>query len=321
MSGYDLLAGDTGQQESIMKKISSLLILIFCALVCSCADDPVSKEWEYTVSAEGVTITGYKGLEKDLVVPAIIKGRPVIGITGTVINKEDGRQSFWSCFTMDIKSVMIPETVTSIGDSAFAGCALIETMVIPESVKMIGPYAFYACTKLSKIDMPDKIIVEENAFLDCPELDGVNEYTFSNIPWRTSQSDVARMLEAKGYEEDSIYNTIAELADGRKVWWYDGIMFDKPCLIATQFEGDGLALVVVLFTGTTGKGFIESALTKKYGPAPWYQKAGLRSTGKNNDYDTAITVQWSGSFNCYSVQYTHRSYLEYKAIESKENDL
>ncbi len=68
-----------------------------------------------------------------------------------------------------ITSVVIPETVTSIGDSAFSGTSLSE-VVIPESVSEIGERAF-SKTELKKADIPASVEkVASTAFADNTEL-------------------------------------------------------------------------------------------------------------------------------------------------------
>ncbi|MBP5476099.1 MAG: leucine-rich repeat domain-containing protein [Paludibacteraceae bacterium] len=51
----------------------------------------------------------------------------------------------------NLTSVTVPGTVTSIGIAAFAGCNGITTITFPESVATIGDYAFMGCTGLTSI--------------------------------------------------------------------------------------------------------------------------------------------------------------------------
>ena len=44
-----------------------------------------------------------------------------------------------------LESIIIPNNVTSIGGSAFAGCSSLTSISIPNSVTSIGGYAFYHC--------------------------------------------------------------------------------------------------------------------------------------------------------------------------------
>ena len=53
------------------------------------------------------------------------------------------------CSGMNITSITIPNSVTSIGYSAFADCTGLTSVTIPNSVTSIGEGAFYACTGLT----------------------------------------------------------------------------------------------------------------------------------------------------------------------------
>ncbi len=59
--------------------------------------------------------------------------------------------AFWSLFSCSswITTISIPESVTSIGSSAFSGCSSLTTISIPEGVTSIGDYAFSGCDKLT----------------------------------------------------------------------------------------------------------------------------------------------------------------------------
>lgn len=52
----------------------------------------------------------------------------------------------------DVKSVEIPDSVTSIGNAAFGGCKNLTSVTIPDSVTSIGDYAFNYCTSLTSIN-------------------------------------------------------------------------------------------------------------------------------------------------------------------------
>ena len=50
----------------------------------------------------------------------------------------------------EIKDLVIPNNVTSIGSYAFNGCSSLTSVTIPNSVTSIGASAFYNCSKLTK---------------------------------------------------------------------------------------------------------------------------------------------------------------------------
>ena len=72
------------------------------------------------------------------------------------------------------KYTTIPNTVTNIGEAAFADCSGLISIVIPSSVKSIGGYAFYQCSGLSSIVIPSSITsIGNGAFYQCSGLTSV----------------------------------------------------------------------------------------------------------------------------------------------------
>ena len=66
-----------------------------------------------------------------------------------------GNSAFYGC--SGLTSITIPESVTSIGEYAFAGCSGLTTVTIPESVTTIGYYAFEGCSGLTSITIPESV--------------------------------------------------------------------------------------------------------------------------------------------------------------------
>ena len=56
-----------------------------------------------------------------------------------------------------IVNLVIPDSVTSIGNYAFSGCTGLTSITIPDSVTSIGNYAFSGCTGLTSITIPDSV--------------------------------------------------------------------------------------------------------------------------------------------------------------------
>ena len=60
-------------------------------------------------------------------------------------------------FCKDLTSIVIPSSVTSIGESAFSDCSSLSSVKIPESVISIGDGAFWRCTSLPSVTIPASV--------------------------------------------------------------------------------------------------------------------------------------------------------------------
>ena len=63
-----------------------------------------------------------------------------------------GERAFWVCDSLEI--IEIPNSVVSIGEEAFSNCVSLKTIIIPDSVTYIGEGAFLACNSLESITLP-----------------------------------------------------------------------------------------------------------------------------------------------------------------------
>ena len=76
----------------------------------------------------------------------------IIGCQNTIIPNSVtsiGESAFSNC--SGLTSVTIPNSVTSIGDGAFSGCSGLTSVTIPNSVTSIGDEAFYGCSELTSV--------------------------------------------------------------------------------------------------------------------------------------------------------------------------
>ena len=83
-----------------------------------------------------------------------------------------GNYAFYGC--SDLVSVSIPNSVTSIGDYAFEDCSGLTSVTIPNSVTRIGHKAFYGCSGLTSVTIPNSVTsIGESAFSGCSGLTSV----------------------------------------------------------------------------------------------------------------------------------------------------
>ena len=83
-----------------------------------------------------------------------------------------GNSVFKGCTGMT--SVTIPNSVTNIGETAFSGCSGLTSVTISNSVTSIGSYAFSGCSGLTSVTIPNSVTtIERSAFSGCSNLTSV----------------------------------------------------------------------------------------------------------------------------------------------------
>ncbi|MDR0638004.1 MAG: leucine-rich repeat domain-containing protein [Spirochaetaceae bacterium] len=153
-------------------------------------------DFDTKAAGNGVVITKYKGAGGNVVIPATIGGKAVVGI---------GEEAFPS--NESLASVTIPDGVTGIGRSAFGGCSGLTAIsvssenrqyqdrdgvlftkdgktlhsypagkggtayTIPNGVTSIGASAFGGYTGLASVTIPASVTsIGDNAFYGCKSL-------------------------------------------------------------------------------------------------------------------------------------------------------
>lgn len=106
---------------------------------------------------DGYSVSGYYGIDTNIVIPNYVNGLPVVGIE---------QEAFSSSYLKDsIENIIIPNSVLRIGNNAFAGLTEIKSLTLPENLKFIGENAFIYCN-LKEIFIPKNVIyVGKNAFI------------------------------------------------------------------------------------------------------------------------------------------------------------
>ena len=104
-----------------------------------------------------------------------------------------GNHAFFDCF--DLENITIPQSVTSIGDVAF-GCCKFTTLSLGEDIQTIGNYAFENCTSLTGVTIPQSVTsIGDYAFEGCTHLNpltikgpitSMGNYAFAGSTYLTS---------------------------------------------------------------------------------------------------------------------------------------
>lgn len=98
------------------------------------------------------------------------------GLWGVVIPESVvsiGASAFQNC--KNLKQLMLPDGLMSIGESAFQGCDGLTDIEFNNGLMSIGKNAFYECNGLTNVNVPDSVIsIGECAFYGCKNLTHVD---------------------------------------------------------------------------------------------------------------------------------------------------
>ena len=201
-----------------MKKLLFLFVLMLSPMLASANDgDTFSEETvegvllKYTIISESEktcmvgnkyypevpTARVHRGPEKevcqasgDITIPKEANGYKVVRI---------------ECFAFNqaaITSVFIPNSVESIGGSAFTGCADLKSVKLPEQLRSLESETFYGCKSLTSIDIPEGVTsIGDYAFANCEQLKEINipsgvEQFGKCVFWNTGFTSLPKLPES-----------------------------------------------------------------------------------------------------------------------------
>ena len=112
------------------------------------------------------TVFYYEGEKPNLVIPEEVEDTEnsmayyVIGISDSAFSEND-----------KLKSIVLPDSVESIGKEAFVYCTSLTTVTLPKQMKDIAEGAFFGCEKLTSIVIPEGITtIYTDTFSNCSAL-------------------------------------------------------------------------------------------------------------------------------------------------------
>lgn len=149
LTAYATVAGRLATAWPV-KLLPALLVLTFPALV--------QAQFNFTTNTGTMTIAAYTGPGGSVTIPDTTNGLPVTSI---------GDLAFSST---SVTSVTIPDSVISIGNSAFEFCPNLTNVTIGNGVTHIGDFAFDN-SSLSSVTIPSSVTsIGEGAFSACNRL-------------------------------------------------------------------------------------------------------------------------------------------------------
>jgi hypothetical protein len=144
-----------------MKKIFGAL---FATLLLAIPSVTRAQYITITNADNTLTITSYTNTNGIVIIPSNIGGRTVVAVDN------DGS----AVFPETVTNVVIPNSVTSIGEYAFDECYYLTNVTVPDSVTNIGAGAFYSCSNLSGVNIPNGVTrIADYTFYLCERLTNI----------------------------------------------------------------------------------------------------------------------------------------------------
>ncbi|MBR6327972.1 MAG: leucine-rich repeat domain-containing protein [Alphaproteobacteria bacterium] len=106
---------------------------------CAKAGTDSTCAWSYDTSTKTLTISGTGQMESYF-----------------VCCEQNSNEAPWSAYATQLKNVNIGNGITNIGNGAF-GWTSVQNVSIPDSVTSLGITAFYNTSKLESVDLPDNL--------------------------------------------------------------------------------------------------------------------------------------------------------------------
>lgn len=182
------------------------------------------------LSENTIAITDYNGYATEVTIPSKIDGYTVTGVE--------------NMDTSNIKKIVMPDTVTYIGEGAFCDyddSVPLEEIVLSKNLKTIGQFAFSRCFELKSIDIPESVTeIENGAFSGCYSLKNFNvsqnvnfgDRVFGDYPW----------------------SSIPALSEDYNAWLYDDNASDFFVWHGCLFAYRGSSKTPVIPSGVSGIG-------------------------------------------------------------------
>ena len=265
-----------------IKKVAHISFLVMCfllfsMLLVSCNRD--SEGFVFEENESTATVIGYKGRNEHITIPSTYNGKPVTAIGDSAFDKNENKRV--------IKSVVIPNTIKTIGNFAFFGCELT-SIIIPKNVTYLGRGAFSFC-ELTTIDIPGSIeilrnmtfqycrslttvkigegvkVIKEQAFQGCTSLERVEgSITFQDTPWYAKLKEnnrgkliyIGKTLYHDNYCSDRVINIRDDTVYINRGafsynYWVNEVRIPKSVLMIDENAFYGCdSLTDVYYTGT-----------------------------------------------------------------------
>ena len=209
--------------------------------------------WYNHLNDGTVEIARYEGNDSVITVPAEIDGYTVSGIAPVAFGGQGATE------------VILPDTVTYIGNSAFRAMRQLKSIVIPENVTVLDNEAFSYCTSLTQVTLPESLeSIGRNIFYRTPYYDNTENWDNGLLYYGTYLLD-----------SDDSYTDVCVVRDGTTLI-AESVFHDNDTISSVHLP-EGLKYIGVS------------------------SFAGCKMLGDINIPDSVISIGISTFYNCHNL--------------------
>lgn len=111
-------------------------------------------------------------------------------------------------YDAEIKDLIVPDNVKSIGYAAFRGCRGLTSVTIPDNVTFIGKFAFENCANMANITIPNGLtVIRERTFCGCHSLSSVT------IPEKTTSIEYGAFWDCTNLTSITIPDNVISIGE------------------------------------------------------------------------------------------------------------
>ena len=235
---------------SLLVAVCMMITMLPLSAVTAFAEDTSSStkqeaivdgyKYEYTINTEDGTATITKFLGPvdsegnvdftnhgpyDINIPSELDHHSVTGLGDYSFATEENGSPLYDIHHHNIHSVTIPESVTSIGQSAFESCFSLDSLIIKDAATSIGASAFDGCSHLTTLSLGKNITtIGDYAFQRCSYLTNVTiPQSVTSIGRQAFYLTDLNTLTIKGPIKSMGYAAFAGCTNLTSLSLYDGI--------------------------------------------------------------------------------------------------
>ena len=200
----------------------------------------------------------------------------------------------WYSYNSVIKNVIIENSVSNVGSSAFSGISSLVSVTIPNGIKSIGANAFADCYNLNSIVIPNSVThIGEEAFGLCYSLNSI--YVESNNLNYSSENGVlfdktkTTLIQYPNGKTDTYYiipNSVITIGKNAFAWCYNLTSVTIPDSVTTIGQAafrDCHSLQTVNYNAIncTSMGSSYSIYSSVFGNCPVFETLNIGNNVKN----------------------------------------